>query len=78
VLDNLSFSIAPGSNLAIVGQSGAGKTTLAMLLLGFYQPCAGQIRIGDRRLQDWPLTNLRRLSNLATAGAADFKWQRAG
>ncbi|MBM3602613.1 MAG: ABC transporter ATP-binding protein, partial [Alphaproteobacteria bacterium] len=61
VLDNLSFTIAPGSNLAIVGQSGAGKTTLAMLLLGFYQPIAGEIWIGDRRLQDWSLTRLRQM-----------------
>jgi ATP-binding cassette subfamily B protein len=61
VLNNLSFTIAPGSTLAIVGQSGAGKTTLAMLLLGFYQPSAGRIWIGNQRLQDWPLANLRRL-----------------
>ncbi len=47
VLNNLSFTIQHGSITAIVGKSGSGKTTLLKLLLGFYQPTAGQVMLGD-------------------------------
>jgi len=43
VLDNLSFSIAAGEFVAIVGASGSGKTTVLRMLLGFERPEAGQI-----------------------------------
>ena len=41
--ENLSLSIAPGRTLALMGPSGTGKSTLAKLLLGFYQPSDGRI-----------------------------------
>ena len=44
VLDGVSFSVAPGQRVAVVGRTGAGKTTLGMLLLGLYLPTAGRIR----------------------------------
>jgi ATP-binding cassette, subfamily B, bacterial len=43
VLDNISFSVAPGERVAVVGPSGAGKSTLFHLLLRFYDPLAGRI-----------------------------------
>jgi ATP-binding cassette subfamily C protein CydD len=46
-LQNLNLEIKAGETLALVGASGAGKTTLTNLLLGFLQPQSGQIRIGD-------------------------------
>ncbi|MCJ7700011.1 MAG: thiol reductant ABC exporter subunit CydD, partial [Anaerolineales bacterium] len=42
-LDGISFSVAPGDVIALVGPSGAGKTTIAHLLLGFIQPTEGRI-----------------------------------
>ncbi len=46
VLDDLSFDLVGGEHLALVGPSGAGKTTVASLLLRFWEPTAGHIEIG--------------------------------
>ena len=50
VLKNIDLTIPHGKVTAIVGMSGSGKTTLLKLLLGFYQPTRGQIRIGNTPL----------------------------
>ena len=47
LLDHISFSIAKGEHTAIVGTSGAGKTTLAQLLLGVWPPDSGTIALGN-------------------------------
>ena len=46
VLDHLSFSLAPGERLALVGVNGAGKTTIVKLLCGLYAPDSGTILLG--------------------------------
>lgn len=46
VLQDISFSVEPGQKVAIVGRTGSGKTTLAMLMLGFYAPSEGEILYG--------------------------------
>jgi ATP-binding cassette subfamily B protein len=45
VLRDITVTIEPGTRVAIVGASGAGKTTLALLILGLYQPTTGAVRI---------------------------------
>lgn len=50
VLKNISMVIPRGKTTAIVGASGSGKTTLIKLLLGFYNPSSGNIRIGSQDL----------------------------
>ena len=50
VLSNISLTIAHGKTTAIVGMSGSGKTTLIKLLLGFYQPQEGCVRLGEQNL----------------------------
>ncbi len=52
VLQGLELHIAAGERVAIVGASGGGKSTLVQLLLGLYQPSAGQIRYQGVALQD--------------------------
>lgn len=48
VLDDVSFSVATGEIIAIVGRSGGGKSTLLQLVAGFAQPSAGRIAIGGK------------------------------
>ena len=51
VLKNLNLHIPDGKITAIVGASGSGKTTLIKLLLGFYKPTKGEIRLGEIRME---------------------------
>jgi len=53
VLKELSLNIPAGKTTAIVGTSGSGKTTLIKLLLGFYEPVKGEIRVGDTLLKNF-------------------------
>ena len=60
VLDGVGFVIAPGETVAIVGPSGAGKTTIFNLLLRFYDPLSGRVTIDDIDLRDLALHDARR------------------
>lgn len=60
VLRGLSFAIQPGETVALVGASGAGKSTCVSLLLRFWDPQEGSIRLGGLDLREFPLDDLRR------------------
>jgi ATP-binding cassette subfamily B multidrug efflux pump len=60
VLTDVSFRIEPGETIAVVGHTGAGKTTIASLLLRFYEIQRGVIRIGGIDIREFDLENLRR------------------
>jgi ABC-type multidrug transport system fused ATPase/permease subunit len=56
---DLSFTLHPGETVALVGRSGAGKTTAAALLLRFFDPQDGRVTIGGRDLRELTLAELR-------------------
>lgn len=60
VLEDVSFTVEPNRMLAVVGHTGAGKTTLVSLLLRFYEIQKGAILVGGRDIRDWPLRQLRK------------------
>ena len=60
-LDGLSLSADAGQSLGLVGQSGAGKSTVAALLLRFFDPQQGRVEIGGVDIRDYPLETLRGL-----------------
>jgi ATP-binding cassette subfamily B multidrug efflux pump len=60
ILKDVSFTIEPGQTVAIVGHTGAGKTTLTSLMMRFYEVTAGRILIDGVDLRDQDLTALRR------------------
>jgi len=59
VLHDINFSLSPGKHIAIVGPSGAGKTTLINLLLRFWEYDQGEILLGDRDLRCYNQEDLR-------------------
>jgi len=61
VLKNVSFSVNRGERVALVGHTGAGKTTVTALLLRFYEPQRGEILINGIDIRKYKLTSLRRL-----------------
>ena len=66
VLDNVSFGLAAGQVLGLLGRTGSGKTTLTRLLFRLYQPNAGRIWLGDADIADRPLRQLRRQVGMVT------------
>ncbi len=60
-LDGLSFSMDAGQSLGLVGQSGAGKSTVVALLLRFFDPQQGRVEIEGVDIRDYPLEMLRGL-----------------
>ena len=60
VLNNVSFTISAGERVALVGASGAGKSTIANLLLRFYQPQSGKILIDGLEIEKYQRQSLRR------------------
>jgi ATP-binding cassette subfamily B protein len=65
-LTQLTLKIPKGQSYALVGPSGAGKTTIFSLLLRFYQPQSGSIRILGRDIKSWPLADLRNQIGIVT------------
>ncbi|MEO0086675.1 MAG: ABC transporter ATP-binding protein [candidate division WOR-3 bacterium] len=61
VLHNINFEIKKGEKVALVGETGSGKTTIISLLLGFYQPTNGEIFIDDLPYSQIPKSWIRKL-----------------
>ncbi|HEY2655161.1 MAG TPA: thiol reductant ABC exporter subunit CydC, partial [Solirubrobacteraceae bacterium] len=66
VLDRFSMALAPGERVALVGPSGAGKTTVTKLLLRYLDPVRGLVTIGDNDLREYRQEDVRR--TMAVAG----------
>ena len=59
VLDNINFSVDAGSKVALVGQSGAGKSSIINLISRFYDPASGEISINQQNIKDLNINSLR-------------------
>lgn len=66
VLHDINISIAPGETVAVVGQTGSGKSTLMKLLLRFYSPASGCIKLDGTELTELKIPDLRRAFGLVS------------
>ncbi len=66
VLDHINITIKKGEIVALVGPSGAGKTTIADLIPRFYDPIAGEVLIDNTNVKDMKVTDLRALSAIVS------------
>lgn len=58
ILRNVSFELAPGDVLGIIGPTGTGKSTLARLMIGAWKPTAGSVRLDGVEVSDWPASEI--------------------
>ncbi len=66
IIDHVSLDVPKGSVVALVGETGSGKTTLANLLARFYDPSAGRVLMDGRDLKDLEGSSLRKLIGVVT------------
>ena len=66
VLKKISFNLAPGKVLGLLGRTGSGKTTITRLLFRFYEPNVGEIRLGGTPIMKVQLDSLRQHVGLVT------------
>lgn len=59
ILEDINFEIKKGENVALVGPSGGGKTTITKLIPRFYEATKGQVMIDDKNIKDFTLESLR-------------------
>ena len=72
VLHNVTFSVQPGELVALVGPSGAGKTTITSLVARLYDPTVGTVRLGGTDLREATLKSLHDLVGVVTQDAHLF------
>ena len=72
VIENLSFEANPGETVALVGPSGAGKTSITYLALRFYDPISGSVKLDGRDLRDIKLSSLRRYTSIVPQESVVF------
>ncbi len=72
VIKNLSFKIRKGETIALVGQSGSGKSTIANLISRFYDISDGKIKVDGKNIKEINLTSLRKLIGLVTQDSILF------
>jgi ATP-binding cassette, subfamily B, bacterial len=73
VLSDVSFQLAPGTKLGLLGRTGSGKTTLTRLIFRLYDPSGGAIRLGDIDLRDLTLADLRGRVGMVTQDVQLFQ-----
>ena len=94
VLRNIDLRVAPGEKIALVGRTGAGKSTLASLILRFFDPQAGRVLVDGHDLRKVTLRSLRRqitlmlqepilfrttvYENIACSARGTSPWRRSG
>ncbi len=66
ILHNISFCLEPGRVLALLGRTGSGKTTIARLLMRFYEPTSGSFRLGGVDMRTLALAELRQRVGMVT------------
>jgi ABC-type multidrug transport system fused ATPase/permease subunit len=64
VLNKISFNVPKGRKVALVGVSGAGKSTIFQMLLRFYDEYEGEIKLGGKEIQELPLSGYRSLFSI--------------
>ncbi len=77
VLRDVSLTVAPGERVALVGPTGAGKSTLAKLMVRFYDPAEGAVRFDGVDLRDATMASLRQRIVVVPAGRLPLRRNRA-